>query len=144
MAQHGVSHRVQADANDREHRSRARAGHLHLSQPPAAPQRAHVEFEWLAEQNDVGAESQHLLTNAPRADFPAHKFWPPKSPKGWAFSYLSDEELNHKHLYIQGCGKVKTHTVLIKAVKAPANFKANCERTNRLTRQTTTLFARGD
>jgi len=70
MAQHGVSHRVQADANDREHRSRAPW--------PAAPQRASAEFEWLAERNEVGAESQHLLTNAPRADFPAHKFWPPR------------------------------------------------------------------
>jgi hypothetical protein len=53
------------------------AGHLG-QRHHTAPQRASAEFEWLAEQNDVGAESQHLLTNAPRADFPAHKFWPPR------------------------------------------------------------------
>jgi hypothetical protein len=134
MAQHGVSHRVQADANDREHRSRAPW--------PAAPQRARAEFEWLAGRNDVGAESQHFLTNAPRAGFPAHKFGLQES-KGLGFSYLNDEELNRKHLHPQGCGKARTHIVPIKAVKAPANFKANGGRTNRLTRQTTTLFARG-
>lgn len=61
--------------------------------------------------------------------------------KGLGFSYFNDEELNHKHLHAQGCGKAGTHIVPIKAVKAPANFKANGERTNRLTRQTTTLFA---
>jgi hypothetical protein len=63
--------------------------------------------------------------------------------KGLGFSYLNDEELNHKHLHAGGCGRARTHIVPIKAVKAPANFKANDERTNRLTRQTTTLFARG-